>query len=98
LITDIDTLPRDSRNCMWLAFTDPACARRRRNSPDSADRHEVAVQQQKQKRFRNAQVGLLKFDVNVTWLSPRLGARMMVYTPADAQTSARLNELAALSG
>jgi transcriptional regulator with XRE-family HTH domain len=136
LISNLDELPRESRNCMWLAFTDPAwrkvvvdwdiatawmvaqlraqmaervaepawkahIRRLRAVSPDFArlwDRHDVAVTQQKQKRFRHPMVGLLKFDVNVTWLSPRLGARMMVYTPSDAQTSARLDELAALIG
>jgi transcriptional regulator with XRE-family HTH domain len=136
MIVNMDALPRESRNCMWLAFTDPVwrkavvdwdvatsrmvaqlraqmaehvaepawkahIKRLRAASPEFErlwDRHDVAVQQQKQKRFRNAEVGLLKFDVNVTWLSPRLGARMMVYTPSDAQTSARLDELAARIG
>ena len=134
LITDIDALPPEGRNCMWLLFTDPAwrkcivdweeAARRmvaqlraqmadhvgepaweahlrrlRKASPefvDVWDRHEVSAIVIKAKKVRNPYVGLLKFDAVSTWLNPRPGVRMLVYTPTDAVTVQRLETLLAI--
>jgi transcriptional regulator with XRE-family HTH domain len=134
LIGDLDAVPLEDRNCMHLAFTDPAwrkalvdwetvtarmvaqfrahmaehvaepswkayVRRLKSLSPEFAqlwDQHEVASLQTKQKRFRNALVGMVRFDVQITWLAPRLGTRMLIYTPADTQSASRLEELAAI--
>ena len=131
LIDDLDALPVEDRNCMWLLFTNPswrkACPdwdivaarmvaqfralmaehvaepawkahlrRLRRASPEFAalwDRHEVAGVQNKGKRFRNPLVGMLRFDVTNTWLQPRHGMRLLMYTPADNETRRRLDRL-----
>jgi transcriptional regulator with XRE-family HTH domain len=67
-------------------------------SPDFVhmwDQHEVALAPSTpRKQFRNPVVGLIRFDVVSSWLTPRAGARMLVYTPADAQSRNRLDELA----
>jgi transcriptional regulator with XRE-family HTH domain len=132
LIDDIDALPPEDRNCMWLCFTDPAwrkalidwedganrmvanlrwlmadhvaepswkslVKRLRAASPEFSERwerHEVASIENKTKLVRNPLVGTLRLDVTNTWLSPRPGTRLHVYTPADATTTRRLNELA----
>ncbi|HEY2041899.1 MAG TPA: helix-turn-helix transcriptional regulator [Jatrophihabitans sp.] len=134
LIGDMDSQPAENRNCMWLAFTDPAWRkalvdwevvtarmvaqlrahmaehvaepawkahiRRLKNaSPEFAqlwERHDVAAMQTKQKKFRNPLVGMVRFDVQISWLAPRQGTRMLIYTPADCQTRNRLADLAAL--
>ena len=131
LIGDLDAKRPEERNCMWLAFTDPAwrkafpdweviaarmvaqfragmaehvaepawkaqLRRLRAASPEFAemwDRHEVQAVQNKSKRFRNPLVGMLRFEVVNTWLQPRLGTRMLVYTPSDAETRRRLDTL-----
>ncbi len=48
----------------------------------------------KTKLVRNPLVGTLRFDAMNTCLSPRPGTRLHVYSPADATTTKRLNELA----
>lgn len=71
-------------------------------SPEFArlwQQHEIAAPQSSpRKRFQNQWVGPLQFDVVPTWLAPRSGVRMLVYTPADAQTRQGLESLAALAG
>jgi transcriptional regulator with XRE-family HTH domain len=65
-------------------------------SPEFArlwEKHEVASAQTGRKRFRNPHVGLLNFEVTMSWLNPRPGVRMMIYTPTDTQTARRLEEL-----
>ena len=132
LIGDLAAKPREDRNCMWLAFTDPAwrkaipdwdlvtgrmvaqlrsamaehvaepawkafVRRLRLASPQFAalwEQHEVVAPANTAKRFRNPHVGMLRFQVVNTWLQPRRGARMLIYTPSDAETSRRLAELA----
>lgn len=132
LIGDLDAKPREDRNCMWLAFTDPlwrkampdwdvATARMvaqlrsamaehvaepawksfvrrlRLASPQFAavwERYEVVAPANTAKRFRNPHVGMLRFQVVNSWLQPRMGARMLIYTPSDAETSRRLAALA----
>jgi transcriptional regulator with XRE-family HTH domain len=131
LIHDMDALPVEDRNCMWLAFTDPRwkkqvvdwsdatsrmvanlrvlmadhvgdatwkafVARLTAASPEFAEmwaRHEVRSIQNKSKRFRHPEVGLMRFEVTNTWLAPRPGNRMMVYVPSDAETERRLQRL-----
>jgi transcriptional regulator with XRE-family HTH domain len=134
LINDIDALPPEDRNCMWLVFTDPAwrraitdwdeTARRmtaqfraemaehvaepawkahlrrlRAASPEFADlwdRHEVSAITTKAKKIRNPYVGMLHFEAVSTWLNPRPGVRMLVYTPSDAETLRRMEKLVAM--
>ena len=40
-------------------------------------------------------VGLLHLDYTNLWFGPRLGTRLVTYTPADAETQVRLEKLAA---
>jgi transcriptional regulator with XRE-family HTH domain len=133
LVADLETVPASERNCMWLAFTDPAwrkqivdwdetvermvanlrvmlaehvgdatwksfVARLRAASPEFGalwDRHEVRSIENKPKRFRHPDVGMLRFEATNTWLAPRAGRRMIVYVPTDAQTEQRLRTLLA---
>jgi len=71
--------------------------RRRTASPEFAElweRHEVRSIENKTKRVLNPLVGELRMEVMNTWLSPRPGTRLHVYSPADAVTERRLVELA----
>jgi transcriptional regulator with XRE-family HTH domain len=135
LITDIDALPVEDRNCMWLLFTHPGwrksiadwdqAARRmvaqfraqmaehvaepawkahlrrlRAASPEFADlweRYEVSAVRPKAKHIRNPYVGMLRFEMVSTWLNPRPGVRMLVYTPTDAETARRMERLVAMA-
>jgi transcriptional regulator with XRE-family HTH domain len=68
-------------------------------SPEFAElweRHEVAPQQNRTKRWLHPQVGLLQLNYTHLWLGQRLGTKMTTYTPADEQTAARLDELSRL--
>ncbi len=131
LVSDLDALPIEGRNCIWLLFTDPVwrkvvvdwdeAARRmtanlrglmadhvgepawkqlvsrlRAASPEFAElwaRHDVQGIENKSKRYKNPQVGMLKLHVTNTWLAPRPGNRLLVYTPADADSERRLVKL-----
>jgi transcriptional regulator with XRE-family HTH domain len=76
----------------WKSFV----ARLRAASPEFADmwaRHEVRGIENKPKRFRHPEVGMLKFEMTNTWLAPRSGRRMLVYVPSDAETERRLHRL-----
>ena len=46
----------------------------------------------------NPDVGLLRLDYTNLWFGPRLGTRLVSYTPADPQTRLRLEKLAAARG
>ncbi|MFD9515550.1 helix-turn-helix transcriptional regulator [Streptomyces mirabilis] len=132
LLSDLDDVPRDQRNCVWLTFTHPAwresivnweataarmvanlrvamadhvgdplwrnlVSRLRAVSPEFAelwDRHTVAqVEDSGVRTIRNAIVGELHFEVSNTWLAPRSGHRLQVFTPADSETERRLASL-----
>ncbi|MGA5701973.1 helix-turn-helix transcriptional regulator [Peterkaempfera bronchialis] len=75
--------------------------RLRAASPEFAaawERHEVSMPSANgTKRFLNPQVGLLHFDFTHLWLYPRLGTRLITYTPLDEQTRTRLDRLYALA-
>jgi transcriptional regulator with XRE-family HTH domain len=134
LMDNMDAVPLEDRNCLWLCFTDPAwrkalldwedgatrmvanlrwlmadhvaepswkslVKRLRAASPEFAElweRHEVRSIDNKTKHVLNPLVGELHLDVMNTWLSPRPGTRLHVYSPSDAVTGQRLSELAAL--
>jgi transcriptional regulator with XRE-family HTH domain len=136
LVVDLDAVPPEERNCMWLCFTDPAwrkalvdwedgatrmvanlrwlmadhvaepswkslVRRLRIASPEFAEmweRHEVRSIENKTKHVNNPLVGDLHLDVMNTWLSPRPGTRLHVYSPSDQVTERRLRELAAVIG
>ena len=69
-------------------------------SPEFAElweRHEVRSIENKAKHLLNPLVGELRLSVMNTWLSPRPGTRLHVYTPADATTEQRLHELLAIA-
>src|SRR3984957_5124845 len=73
--------------------------RLRAASPEFAElweRHEVRSIENKTKRVNNPLVGELRLDVMNTWLSPRPGTRLHVYSPADESTDERLRELLTL--
>ena len=131
LVSDLDALPIEDRNCIWLLFTDrlwrksvvdwddaalrmtanlrglmaehvgePAwkglVARLRAASPEFAElwaRHDVRGIENKSKRFRNPLVGMLKLDITNTWLAPRAGSRLLVYTPSDADTERKVGTM-----
>jgi transcriptional regulator with XRE-family HTH domain len=60
------------------------------------ERHEVRSIENKTKRVRNPLVGELRLDVMNTWLSPRPGTRLHVYSPVDPVSERRLHELASI--
>jgi hypothetical protein len=73
--------------------------RLRAASPEFAElweRHEVRSIENKTKHLRNPLVGELRLEVMNTWLSPRPGTRLHVYSPADAASEQRLHDLAAI--
>ena len=73
----------------WKSFV----ARLRAASPEFTElwaRHEVRSIENKSKRFRHRELGLLKFEVVNTWLAPRNGRRMLIYVPADPETERRV--------
>ncbi|MEU9075357.1 helix-turn-helix transcriptional regulator [Kitasatospora sp. NPDC048538] len=71
-------------------------ARLRRASPDfeaAWQRHDVMRPGNGIKRFRVPGVGLLHCEYTNLWLGPRLGTRMITYTPRDEQTRELMNRL-----
>ncbi|MFD9126093.1 helix-turn-helix transcriptional regulator [Kitasatospora sp. NPDC059571] len=135
IVGDLDELPFEDRNLMWLLFTDsffqrslvdldeartsmvarfraamadhgaePAwktlVARLRQASPEFEavwQQHEVAGLGNGLKRFLLPDGGLLRFEYTNLWLGPRLGPRLVAYTPQDDETRRRLEALATLS-
>jgi len=135
MVADLDVLPLEDRNLLWLTFTDPVWRERcldwedtvrrmvatfraamaehvadpawkatlRRLREGSAEfrelwaEHEVSGPELRTKRFVNPDVGLLTLEFTHMWLAPRAGGKLMVYTPADAETAVRLDRLAALT-
>ena len=70
-------------------------------SPEFArmwERHEVRSPENRTKHILNPKVGLLRLDYTNLWFGPRLGTRLVTYTPADPETQARLEKLAADRG
>jgi len=59
--------------------------------------HEVSGPELRTKRFLNEEVGLLTLEFTFLWVAPRTGSKLVVYTPADAETAARLDRLDALT-
>ncbi|MCK1821505.1 helix-turn-helix transcriptional regulator [Streptomyces sp. XM83C] len=57
------------------------------------ERHEVVAPGTKRKEFINRYVGRLVLDHTNLWLSPELGARIVAYVPADAETRQRMERL-----
>jgi MmyB-like transcription regulator ligand binding domain/Helix-turn-helix domain len=134
LMGDLDALPFDQRNSMWLLFTNQSmrealpdwdqaarrmvaqyraamadhvgegvwkCMVRRLQdaSPQFTElwsRHDVAAPENLTKRIRHPQLGPLQFTYTNLWLSQRMGVRLVTYTPDDAETDARLGQVAGL--
>jgi transcriptional regulator with XRE-family HTH domain len=70
-------------------------------SPEFAamwERQEVRSPENRTKAIINPKVGLLRLDYTHLWFGPRLGTRLVTYTPADPETQARLEKLAADRG
>ena len=62
-------------------------------SPEFAafwERHDVLLTESSTKRTRHPLAGLLTLNYTNLWLDPRLGARVVAFTPADAETERRL--------
>ncbi|MFC9326612.1 helix-turn-helix transcriptional regulator [Kitasatospora sp. NPDC057015] len=71
-------------------------ARLRKASPDfeaAWERHEVERPGNGVKRFLVPGTGLLSFDYTGLWLGPRVGSRLVVYTPRCTETRERLERL-----
>ncbi|MET8622904.1 helix-turn-helix transcriptional regulator [Kitasatospora sp. NPDC004669] len=71
-------------------------ARVRKASPDFEEewqRHEVMRPSNGIKRFQVPGVGLLRCEYTNFWLSPRLGTRIVSYTPLDEETRALMDKL-----
>jgi hypothetical protein len=62
------------------------------------DRHEVTGAATEHKPIRHPRLGLLRFDLAVSWLAPGSEVRLLVFTPADSRTAARLPLLADEAG
>jgi transcriptional regulator with XRE-family HTH domain len=60
------------------------------------ERHEVRGPENRTKLLINPKVGLLRLDYTNLWTGPRLGTRLVTYTPADDQTRVGLEKLATL--
>jgi transcriptional regulator with XRE-family HTH domain len=56
-------------------------------------RHDVQETDNRIKNFRHPTAGLLRLEYTSLWLGRRLGTRMTTYTPADAETAAKLDQL-----
>jgi hypothetical protein len=56
-------------------------------------RHEVGLTSHGEKRFLNPHVGLLHFEFTTLWLGPRQSSRLITYTPADEETTERVEKL-----
>lgn len=135
LMGDLDALPFDQRNSMWLLFTNPGmrqclpdwdqaarrmvaqyraamadhvgegvwkCMVRRLQdaSPEFTElwnRHDVAAPENLTKRIRHPELGPLQFTYTNLWLSQRIGVRLVTYTPDDAETEAKLGQIADLA-
>lgn len=59
------------------------------------DRHEITRAVAEHKPVRHDRLGLLRFDLATSWLAPGGEVRMLIFTPADARTRARLPLLVA---
>ncbi|MFJ9842930.1 helix-turn-helix transcriptional regulator [Kitasatospora sp. NPDC101155] len=71
-------------------------ARVRKASPDFEEewqRHEVMRPSNGIKRFQVPGVGLLRCEYTNFWLSPRLGTRIVSYTPLDEETRSLMDKL-----
>ncbi|MFF7988318.1 helix-turn-helix transcriptional regulator [Kitasatospora xanthocidica] len=71
-------------------------ARLLKASPDFAEvwqRHDVMRPSNGIKRFQVPGVGLLSCEYTNFWLSPRLGTRIITYTPLDEETRALMDRL-----
>ncbi|MFE2415100.1 helix-turn-helix transcriptional regulator [Kitasatospora sp. NPDC059408] len=131
IVGDLDALPPEDRNLMWLAFTpsrfrevlvdyeterdvivarfraamadhgsDPSwkslVTRLQKASPDfeaAWRRHDVARPGNGVKRFLVPGVGMLYCEYTNFWLGPRMGSRMITYTPRDERTRELMNLL-----
>ncbi|MEU9132034.1 helix-turn-helix transcriptional regulator [Kitasatospora sp. NPDC048540] len=131
LAGDLDLVPFEDRNVLWMAFTDTPFARhlvdldaarrsvvarfRTAMAEHAADpgwknllarlaqaapefeaawqRHEVDAPANGLKQFEIPGTGLLRFEYTNLWLGPRTGARVVAYTPQDAETRERLAAL-----
>jgi transcriptional regulator with XRE-family HTH domain len=77
----------------WKALV----ARLHRASPEFAEmwaRHDVRGPESSVKRLRHPLVGTLRLEHTYLWLDPGLGTRIVAYTPTDARTAVKLDELA----
>jgi transcriptional regulator with XRE-family HTH domain len=95
-----DVLVGQLRGAMAKHVGEPAwkslVKRLRRESPEFDERwqrHEVRPMRNLTKRFQHPSLGLLTFEYTYLWLGQRSELRMTSYTPADAETAAKLATL-----
>jgi transcriptional regulator with XRE-family HTH domain len=70
----------------------------RAESPEFAaiwERHDLARPETRIKRFCLPAVGMLRLEATIMWLGERPGARLIVYVPADDETTLGLRRLVA---
>jgi transcriptional regulator with XRE-family HTH domain len=60
------------------------------------ERHEIRGLENQTKMLMCPRVGLLRLDYTNLWLGPRLGTRLVTYTPADEATRVKLAKIAAV--
>lgn len=128
---NVESIPVEDRNVLWLAFTSPSwrktivdwedtasrlvaqyraamaerlddptwkclVKRLRQASPEFVEvweRHEVRAPETKVKRFLHPQLGLVSFNHTNMWMGPHHGRRLAIYTPIDAESTARIEKL-----
>jgi transcriptional regulator with XRE-family HTH domain len=128
LIGDLDSLPFDQRNSLWLVCTSPVMrevifdrdealrrlvAQYRANmadhvgepawrclvnrlhevSPEFArlwSHHEVAAPENFVKHMKHPELGVLNVRLTNLWVAPRVGLRLVTYSPEDEETSGAL--------
>jgi transcriptional regulator with XRE-family HTH domain len=59
-------------------------------------RHDVAAPENRTKRYRHPDFGMLHFSYTNLWLSRRDGVRLVTYTPDDAETAAAMERIVEL--
>lgn len=86
--------PEHRDDAAWRAFVE----RLRAASEEFArlwDSRDVTEAVTERKQVLNSAVGRLDFELATSWLSPAIGTRLVVFTPADDDTERRLRDLLA---
>ena len=91
LVGDLDALPVEERNSLWLMFAKETTSRCFVDRDDSRARM-VAQPENARKRILHCELGLLQFTHAHSWLAARAGLRLVTYVPADEATAEALQQ------